>query len=324
MSKMNIEVMKQLLKDLAANVGYDLIPAPFDTPFEEASIEGLPDSKQFFWPVPTSVLNDKEHEEFRKMCVEADIIDTVCTTSFPWPSDENAHVAILLIDVTRRRRGSIKFVDSSVWDISDETDMAAVCNMLVHDLFPGEDLLAFQMNEDAMDEGLDYRWNEQVRLVSACKVRDSLLPRNYLLRPVAKQGFKYVRLDEVFSIEDLDGVETNKILCNKIQVDNFEELHGYKIIDNLIELNVPAIVISAYGDLQPQKAIPEKDPVVIDMNEKIVLIPRSYLEKPLDLDCCVEQLKKEMTMRQLPFLPYPDARLIEEDLMGVLIEIPEN
>ena len=60
------------------------------------------------------------------------------------------------------------------------------------------------------------------------------------------------------------------------------------------------------------------------MNEKIVLIPRSYLEKPLDLDCCVEQLKKEMTMRQLPFLPYPDARLIEEDLMGVLIEIPEN
>ena len=324
MSKMNIEVMKQLLKDLAANVGYDLIPAPFDTPFEEASIEGLPDSKQFFWPVPTSVLNDKEHEEFRKMCVEADIIDTVCTTSFPWPSDENAHVAILLIDVTHRRRGSIKFVDSSVWDISDETDMAAVCNMLVHDLFPGEDLLAFQMNEDAMDEGLDYRWNEQVRLVSACKVRDSLLPRNYLLRPVAKQGFKYVRLDEVFSIEDLDGVETNKILCNKIQVDNFEELHGYKIIDNLIELNVPAIVISAYGDLQPQKAIPEKDPVVIDMNEKIVLIPRSYLEKPLDLDCCVEQLKKEMTMRQLPFLPYPDARLIEEDLMGVLIEIPEN
>ena len=324
MNKMNIEVMEQLLKDLAANVGYDLIPAPFDTPFEEASIEGLPDSKQFFWPVPTSVLNDKEHEEFRKMCVEADIIDTVCTTSLPWPSDENDHVAILLIDVTRRRRGCIKFVHADEWDISDDRNMAGVCNMLIHDLFPGEDLLAFQMNEDAMDEGVDYRWNEQVRLVSACKVRDSLLPRNYLLRPVAKQGFKYVRLDEVFSIEDLDGVEINKILCNKIQVDNFEELHGYKIIDNLIELNVPAIVISAYGDLQPQKAIPEKDPVVIDMNEKIVLIPRSYLEKPLDLDCCVEQLKKEMTMRQLPFLPYPDARLIEEDLMGVLIEIPEN
>ena len=80
MSKMNIEVMEQLLKDLAANVGYELIPNPFDTPFEEASIEGLPDSKQFFWPVPTSALNDKEHEEFRKMCVEADIIDTVCTT----------------------------------------------------------------------------------------------------------------------------------------------------------------------------------------------------------------------------------------------------
>ena len=325
MSKMNIEVMEQLLKDLAANVGYDLIPAPFDTPFEEASIEGLPDSKQFFWPVPSSVLNDKEHEEFRKMCVEADIIDTVCTTSFPWPSDENAHVAILLIDVTRRRRGSIKFVDSSVWDISDETDMAAVCNMLIHDLFPGENLLAFQMNENAMDEGLDYRWNEQVHLVSASKIGRSLSPRNYILRPVAKQGFKYIRLDEVFSIEDLEGVETNKFLCNKLQADNFEKLNGYKIIDNLIELNVPAIIISAYGDLQPQKVIPEKHPVVIDMNEKIVLIPHSYLmKKPLDLDYCVEQLKKEMTMRQLPFLPYPDARLIEEDLMGVLIEIPEN
>ena len=124
MSKMNIEVMEQLLKDLAANVGYELIPNPFDTPFEEASIEGLPDSKQFFWPVPSSVLNDKEHEEFRKMCVEADIIDTVCTTSFPWPSDENAHVAILLIDVSRRRRGSIKFVHADEWDISKDSDMA--------------------------------------------------------------------------------------------------------------------------------------------------------------------------------------------------------
>ena len=325
MNKMNIEVMEQLLKDLAANVGYDLIPAPFDTPFEEASIEGLPDSKQFFWPVPASVLNDKEHEEFRKMCVEADIIDTVCTTSLPWPSDENDHVAILLIDVTRRRRGCIKFVDSSAWDISDETDMAAVCNMLVHDLFPGEDLLAFQMNEDAMDEGLDYRWNEQVRLVSACKVRDSLLPRNYLLIPVAKQGFKYVRLDEVFHIEDLEGAKTCKTLCNKMPDIDFEELNGFKFIDDLMELNVPAIVISACGNLQPQKVVPENTPAVIDMNEKIVLIPQSYLmKKPLDLDYCVEQLKKEMTLRQLPFLPYPDARLIEEDLMGVQIEIPEN
>ena len=71
---MNIEVMEQLLKDLAANVGYDLIPSPFDTPFVEASVEGLPDSKQFFWTVPASVLNSKEQEEFRKMCIEADII----------------------------------------------------------------------------------------------------------------------------------------------------------------------------------------------------------------------------------------------------------
>ncbi len=324
MSKMNIDVMEQLLKDLAANVGYDLIPAPFDTPFVEASVEGLPDSKQFFWPVPASVLNDKKHEEFRKMCVEADIIDTVCTTSLPWPSDENDHVAILLIDVTRRRRGCIKFVDSSAWDISKETDMAAVCNMLIHDLFPGEDLLAFQMNVDAMDEGLDDRWNEQVRLVSACKVRDSLLPRNYLLRPVAKQGFKYVRLDEVFLIENLESAKTCKILCNQLPDIDFEELNGFKFIDNLMKLDVPAIVISAYGDFRPQKVVPENTPVVIDMNDNIVLIPWSYLENPLDLDYCVEQLNKEMTLRQLPFSPYPDARLTEEDLKGVLIEIPEN
>ncbi len=179
MSKMNIEVMEQLLKDLAANVGYDMIPAPFDTPFEEASIEGLPDSKLFFWPVPASVLNDKEHEAFRKMCVEADIIDTVCTTSFSWPSDENDQVAILLIDVTRRRRGCIKFVHADEWDISKDTHMAGVCNMLIHDLFPGEHLLAFQMNEDQMDIWLDEPWSHQVCVCAACDV-DSLLPKDYL------------------------------------------------------------------------------------------------------------------------------------------------
>ena len=322
MSKMNIEVMEQLLKDLAANVGYDLIPAPFDTPFEVASIEVLPDSKQFFWPVPTSVLNDKEHEEFRKMCIEADIIDTVCTTSFPWPSDENAHVAILLIDVTRRRRGSIKFVDSSAWDISDETGMAAVCNMLIHDLFPGENLLAFQMNEDAMDEGLDYRWNEQVRLVSACKVGNSLSPHNNILRPVAKQGFKYVRLDEVFLIEDLEGAQLNQHLTETFSQKGV--CNDFTVRDDIMELKVPAIIVSIYGNLLPQKVIPEKNPVVIDMNEKIVLIPYSYLNKPLELDYCVEQLNKEMTLRQLPFLPNLDTRLETEDLMGVMIEIPEN
>ena len=329
MSKMNNEVMEQLLRDLAANVGYDLIPAPFETPLEEASIEGLPDSKQFFWPVPVSVLNDKEHEEFRKMCVEADIIDTVCTTSLFWPSDENDHVAILLIDVTRRRRGCIKFVDSSAWDISDETDMAAVCNMLIHDLFPGENLLAFQMNENAMDDGLDDRWNEQVRLVSACKVGDSLLPHYYMLRPVAKQGFKYVRLDDVFTIEDLESAYTwQRIEKQRMAIDNdsddLYDIRGYKFNDYVIELNVPAIIVSTHGEFLPQKIVPGKSPVAIDLKEKIVLIPRSYLKKPLDLDCCVEQLNKEMTLRQLPFLPNPDAHLEEDDLIGVLIEIPEN
>ena len=321
MSNTNMEVIEQLLKDLAANIGYDLIPAPFDTPFEEASIERLTGSKQFFWTVPASVLNSKEHEDFRKMCIEADIIDTVCTTSFPWPFDEGNHVTILMIDVTRRRRGSIKFVDASAWDISDETDMAAVCNMLIHDLFPGEDLLAFQMNEDVMDFELDDCWDEQVRLVPARRIDSSLLPQDYLPKPVAQPGFKYVRLDGIFDIIDLDSA---KIVKNLQESDTFKsELFGYILHDNILELSVPAITISAYGNLRPQKVLPKATPVVINLNENIVLIPHSYIPS-IDLDYLVEQLSKESTLRQLPFLPFQNARLEEEHLLGILIEIPEN
>ena len=319
---MNVEVMEQLLKDLAANVGYDLIPAPFDTPFEEASIERLTDSKQFFWTVPASVLNSKEHEDFRKMCIEADIIDTVCTTSFSWPSDEGDHVVILLIDVTRRRRGSIKFVDATAWDISDETDMAAVCNMLIHDLFPGEHHLAFQMNEDVMDLEVDDRWDEQVRLVSANKIGSSLLPQDYLPKPVAKQGYKYVRLDDLFNIEDLEGAKILNRLHLHINPEDLD-LYGYIVHDNLLELKVPAIIVSAYGNLQPQKVLSGETTAIVDLNEKIALIPRSYIPD-IDLDYLVEQLSKEPTLRQLPFLPFPNAHLEEEHLQGVLIEIPEN
>ena len=273
MSKMNIEVMEQLLKDLAANVGYDLIPAPFDTPFEEASIEGLPDSKQFFWPVPTSVLNDKEHEEFRKMCVEADIIDTVCTTSFPWPSDENAHVAILLIDVTRRRRGSIKFVHADEWDISKDSDMAGVCNMLIHDLFPGENLLAFQMNEFQMDEWLDEPWSHQVCVCAACDV-DSLLPKDYLYEA---------------GIPDNDTEE----VCLASEV--FDIRYPISAKD-IAELKETAILLSTTGLLRPQLVTPGED--VSSLDDKMLLVPETGYN--VDFAVALQQFTKEDVLRQLP------------------------
>ena len=273
MSKMNIEVMEQLLKDLAANVGYDLIPAPFDTPFEEASIEGLPDSKQFFWPVPTWGLNDKEHEEFRKMCVEADIIDTVCTTSFPWPSDENAHVAILLIDVTRRRRGSIKFVHADEWDISKDSDMAGVCNMLIHDLFPGEDLLAFQMNEDQMDIWLDEQWNHQVCVCAACDV-DSLLPKDYLYEA---------------GIPDNDTED----VCLASEV--FDIRYPISAKD-IAELKGTAILLSTKGILCPQQVTPCDD--VPSLDNKMLLVPEAGYH--VDFAVALQQFCKEDVLRQLP------------------------
>ena len=273
MSKMNIEVMEQLLKDLAANVGYELIPNPFDTPFEEASIEGLPDSKQFFWPVPSSVLNDKEHEEFRKMCVEADIIDTVCTTSFPWPSDENAHVAILLIDVTRRRRGSIKFVHADEWDISKDTHMAGVCNMLIHDLFPGEHLLAFQMNEDQMDIWLDEPWSHQVCVCAACDV-DSLLPKDYLYEA---------------GIPDNDTEE----VCLASEV--FDIRYPISAKD-IAELKETAILLSTTGLLRPQLVTPSED--VSSLDDKMLLVPETGYN--VNFAVTLQQLTKEDVLRQLP------------------------
>ena len=315
---MNKNEIEQLLKDLAANVGYVLISEPFDTPFNETSIERLPDNKQLFWTVPASVLNDKEHEQFRVMCINADIIDTVCMTSFPWPSNEENQVAIILVDLTRRRRGSVKFVDANRWNIADETGMAAVCNMLIHDLFPGESLLAFQMCEDVMDEDVDERWDEQVRLVSAFYITSSLAPQDYILKPVARQGFVYKRLDEIFNIIDLAGAN----FATKIQGTSTGGYLGYIGHNDMLELTEPAIVVSAFGNLQPQKVIPKGNSVNVDLNEKIALIP--WWSNDIDLDYLVEQLSKESTLRQLPFLPYPNARLEEEHLDVVLIEVPEK
>lgn len=272
MSKMDIEVMEQLLKDLAANVGYDLIPSPFDTPFVEASVEGLPDSKQFFWTVPASVLNSKEQEEFRKTCIEADIIDTVCTTSLPWPTDENDHVAILLIDVIRRRRGSVKFVDASAWNISEETDMAAVCNLLIHDMFPGEYHLAFQMNEDVMDEGLDDCWNEQVCIYPACDV-NSLHPNDYLHKlGYGEEGICLIA--DVFDIR-------------------------YPIAaKDIAELDRTAIILSTIGKLAPQVIRSSDDVHNTSLDNKMLLVPDDGYQ--VDFDVAIKLFEKEEILRQLP------------------------
>ncbi len=316
MSKMNVKVMELLLKKLASNVGYDLIAAPFDTPFKQESIKTLPAGNQIFWTMPTSVLASQEYEDFRSLCVNSDIIDTVCTTSLSWPMEDSDNVAILMIDIRRRRRGCIKLVDASSWDITDKTDMAAVCNMLIHDIFPGEKLLAFQMNEDAMDEDLDNRWNDQVRLLSAREFDGSLLPRHYMPMPVAQKGFKYVRLDELFRIDDLKGARTVANMQSSLDHDFI--LHGHHI-----ELKVPAVIVPARGDLQPLKMVPGDAPLMIDLTDKIVMIPHSFGPQ-IDLDYAVEQLGRESTLRQLPFLPFPDGCLCEEDLLGVLIEVPES
>ena len=288
MSKMNIEVMEQLLKDLAANVGYDLIPSPFDTPFVEASVEGLPDSKQFFWTVPASVLNSKEQEEFRKMCIEADIIDTVCTTSFSWPTDENERVAILLIDVTRRRRGSIKFVDASAWNISEETDMAAVCNLLIHDMFPGEYHLAFQMIEDVMDEGLDDCWNEQVCIYPACDV-NSLHPNDYLHK-LGYGGEGMCLISDVFDI-----------------------LYPIAAKD-VAGLNKPAILLSTIGKLTPQVIRSSDDVHNTSLDDKMLLVPNDGYQ--VDYDVAIKLFEKEEILRQLPIT----RRITWSDMWRVQIE----
>lgn len=271
MSKINIEVVKNLLKDLAANVGYDLIPAPFETPFVETSIEGLPDSKQFFWPVPVSFLNDKEHEEFRKMCVEADIIDTVCTTSLSWPSDDDEYVAVLLIDVTRRRRGCIKFVYANEWDISKDRDMAGVCNMLTHDLFPGQNMLAFQMNEDQMDIWLDEAWSHQVCVWAACDV-DSLFPKDYLCEAGIPDDDKTCLASEIFDIR-------------------------YPVsAKDIDELKETAILLSTKGLLYPQLVMPGEE--VPSLDNKMLLIPEAGYH--VDFAVALQQFSKEDVLRQLP------------------------
>ena len=226
MSKMNIEEMEQLLKDLAANVGYELIPNPFDTPFEESSLEMLPDDKQFIWPVPASVMNDEVHKDFRKMWVNADLIDTVAELSWAWPSNEEDRMAILLIDLTRSRRGTVKFVDATAWNIEEEDWMAGFCDMLIHDLYPGEYMLAFEVNGDMKDLWLDEPWNEQVCILAARDI-ESLLPSSYIYKMARREDSD--TLGEFFDIKSFTPKNTS------------------------IKLEKSAVVISTMGKLNPLK-----------------------------------------------------------------------
>ena len=285
---MNIVEMKQLLIDLAANVGYELIPAPFDLPFEEKSLELLPNCKQLFWTVPTSVLNSKNHESFRRMCIEADVIDTVCTTSLPWPSDEKDRVAILLIDATRRRRGSIKFVDASDFNYKDEEFIAIVCNMLVHDLYPGGDLLAFPVYEDTQDLQLDDTWNEQVCIYASRDIC-SLHPSDYIHKVGSKEK-GYCLLSDVFDIYDQ--------LSSKV-------ING---------LSKDAILLSTWGKLSPQIIKPGQDVKNISLEDKILLVPDVGFV--VNYDFALQLLQKEEVLRQLPIT----RRITFNDVWRVKIE----
>ena len=279
---MNIEVMEQLLKDLAANIGYELIPNPFDTPFEEASLKTLPDDKQFVWPVPASVLNDKEHKGFRKMWVDADLIDTVAELSWIWPSNEDDRMAILLIDITRSRRGTVKFVDATDWKIEDKEYLLGLCDMLLYDLYPGEDMLAFEVEGNMKDLWLDEPWNEQVCILAARDI-ESLLPSNYIFKPEQQTDSDF--LGSFFDIEPSTPEETT------------------------IKLEKSAIVVSTMGKLNPTKIEYKGEPITLSLKDKIVLLPQSskndmallpQVEDFLDLDRVVEMFGMEEVLRQLP------------------------
>ncbi|MBQ8462556.1 MAG: hypothetical protein IJ544_00360 [Prevotella sp.] len=219
---MNIEVMEQLLKDLAANVGYELIPNPFDTPFDMESLKVLPDAHKIIWPVDEFVLNSTDTKDLRERFVNADFIDSIVLLSHTWPIEMNVvpshiideditpierlvtetqtffqehHIVMLLIDTTRSRRGCIKFVNAQAWDLSKQEDIPAVCNLIVHDLFPGEQLLAYPMDVNLSDE-LEELWEESVAISSAFHVH-SWLPSAYIPKGGRKRSYLSNLVDDL-------------------------------------------------------------------------------------------------------------------------------
>lgn len=212
MSKLNIEVMEQLLKNLAANIGYELIPNPFDTPFDMEKLKYLPEAPKIIWPIDESVLSSPKTKELRERFVDADFVDTIVLLSHDWPVEINEfklehpaenmtplerleldgqmikhHVALLMIDTTRSRRGCIKFVNAQAWDLANQDDLSAVCNLIVHDLFPGERLLAYPMDVNLSDE-LEEIWEESVAISSADHVH-SWLPSSYIPKSGGKRAY---------------------------------------------------------------------------------------------------------------------------------------
>ncbi len=286
MSKMNIEVMEQLLKNLAANVGYDLIPNPFDTPFEEAGLKVLPDDKQFIWPVPVNVLVDDAHKDFRKMWIDSDLINTVVELSWAWPHSEDEQMAILMIDITRPHRGTVKFVDATEFDLSNCALMDGVCNMIIHDQYPGEYSLAFDVDGDTKDLWLDNPWNEFVCVIPARDI-DSFLPSDYIVKPSVFIKGKHELLGELFDITYLSEMKNG--------------------------LKSPAIVISTRGKLDPMIIKLSDNPINISLKDKIILTPyKDYI----NLDYVMEQLSKEEVIRQLPIY----RRISVNDIFRVNIE----
>ena len=81
----------------------------------------------------------------------------------------------------------------------------------------------------------------------------------------------------------------------------------------MLELTVPAIVVSAYGNLQPQKVIPKGNSVSVDLNEKIALIPM-WWDFPFMLSPCLPERQEWISMaimvRDLPFDERPREKLI--------------
>ncbi len=284
---MNVEEMKQLLKDLAANVGYDLIPAPFDTSFEEASLDSLPDYKQFVWPVPASVLVDDTHKDLRKMLVDADLIDTVVELKLDWPHSKDDHMAILLLDVARSRSGCVKFVDAIDFNLIDSEMMAGVCNMIIHDQFPGDDLLSFQVNGDVMDLWLSNPWNEQVCVVSAENIK-TFLPGDYIVKSSTFLMGEYELLGELMDIYDPSELENG--------------------------IKRTAIAISTRGKLSPMKIEPKDFSAIGSQKDKMVLVPT---KEYFNLDYVLESLTREEVFRQLPI----NRRIFRDDVWRVNIEV---
>ena len=166
--------------------------------------------------------------------------------------------------------------------------MAAICNLLIHDLFPGENHLAFQMDEDAMDEGLDNCWNEQVCIYPACDVK-SLHPSDYL----HKLGYNKAGMCLIADVFDIRYPIATK------------DISG---------LNKHAILLSTIGRLSPQIVGADEDAHSISLDDKMLLVPNDGYQ--VDYAFALQLFQKEEILRQLPIT----RRITWNDMWRVQIE----